>query len=111
MGLEKIFKIAKRERRFDQKETLNLLMSYGYKYFSWGCSTAYRNGNDGLLLNVNGHHHKGYVWIYLCYNDTYGVQYFDFNGNEVFESDSEIYFDELFDTIDRKIEHISEYQS
>jgi len=54
-------------------------------------------------------HLKGYVWIYLGYDDTYGVEYYDLKGNKVFESDKTIYFDELFNTIDSKIEYIDAY--
>mgnify|MGYP001544807622 FL=1 len=107
--MKKIFDVATKERLFDVTETIRLLTSYGYKYFSWGCSKAFQYKSKGLLLRVNGMHLKGYVWIYLGYDDTYGVEYYDLKGNKVFESDKTIYFDELFNTIDRKIEYIDAY--
>lgn len=93
---------------FDVNETLRLLRGYGWKFLSWG-ATAFTNiHNKALLFKVNGHHHKGHVVIVLDWNDTYSFRLVNRVGEPIHEEEM-VYFDELFDRIDKKIEWIEEY--
>ena len=97
------------EREFNPKEIAVFLSRYGFKFWSWGVSKIYPASNKGLILKVNGHHLKGgYVVITLDHSDTFRVNYLNRVGRLV-NTDTDVYIDELFDTIDKQIEYISEY--
>ena len=96
------------EREFDASETMRVLIHNMMRYFSWGVSKKYNVNNKGLLLKVSGHHHKGWVLITLAWNDTYSV-YIVSNKGEVKDEYKEVYFDELAELIDNRIERIEEY--
>ena len=96
------------ERDFIVSETMQLLKFELFKYLSWGVQSAINFKDKGLLLNVNGRHYKSYVFIILAYNDTYTVHLVN-NRGRVTETFNEVYFDELANVIDKRIEYISEY--
>ena len=96
------------ERDFIVSETMQLLKFELFKYLSWGVQSARNFKGKGLLLNVNGRHYKSYVFIILAYNDTYTVHLVN-NRGRVTETFNEVYFDELANVIDKRIEYISEY--
>ncbi|MBZ9731537.1 hypothetical protein LB467_17770 [Salegentibacter sp. JZCK2] len=97
------------EREFNTTETLQLLKASGSVFWSWGVSKIINYNNEGLLLKVQGHHHNGWVFIVLAWNDTYTVHYLNQRYN-VKDSSSEIYFDMLTEEIDRKVERIDNYK-
>ena len=97
------------EREFNPKEIAVFLSRHGYKFWSWGVSNIYPASNKGLVLKVNGHHLKGgYVVITLDYSDTFRINYLNRVGRLI-NTDTDVYIDELFNTIDRQIEYIPEY--
>ena len=98
------------QREFNPQETILLLKQYGFKFWSWGASGFQNLGNKVLTFKVNGHHHKGYVVIFLGWDDTYSVKLISTQGNVKFERDG-VYFDELFDVIDERVEKIPEYKN
>ena len=93
---------------FNLTETLGVLRRNIVIFMSWGVSKLMNFDSKGLLMRVNGHHHKGYVLITLNGNDTYEVHFIKFNG-EIVETITEVYWDELVEKIDTKIEKIIEY--
>lgn len=96
------------QREFITAETLQLLKMYGYRFMSWGPS-GFKNLEDKVLIfKVNGHHHKGYVCISLGWDDTYTVRLISTRGNVKFEMEG-VYFDNLFEVLDERIEKIPEY--
>ena len=96
------------QREFDTRETLKLLYSYQSMFWSWGAS-GFKNLDDKVLVfKVNGNHHKGFVCINLGWNDTYTIRLLTTKGEVKFEQEG-VYFDELFDTLDVKIEKIERY--
>lgn len=97
------------EREFDPNETLKVLRHNPTIYWSWGVSKLANIDNKGLLMKVNGHHHKGYVCINLGWDDTYTIRLVSTHGNVKFEMEG-VYFDMLFDTLDEQIERIPEYR-
>lgn len=97
-------------REFNTKDTLDLLQEYGFKFWSWGANDFKNLYNSGLLFKVQGHHHKGYVLITLNGADLYEVRLLSTNGI-VKTTMTDLYFDQLFDAIDVKVERISAYNN
>ncbi len=101
--------ISDKQMVFNIDQTIRLLKSYSFKYWSWGVNKLGRIESKGLILKVNGHHHKGYVLITLSFDDTYKVDIVSTHGN-LLDTYETIYCDELFDRIDERIEKIPEYK-
>ena len=97
------------EREFEVKDTLKLLTHSGAIYWTWGVSKLTNVANKGLLMKVNGRHHKGYVFITLGWEDLYKVYIISTHGN-IKQTYEGIYFDMLVETIDDRIERIPEYR-
>ena len=97
------------EREFNPKETLEVLKYNRPIYWSWGVSNLINVENKGLLMKVRGHHHKGYVFITLGWDDVYKVHIISTRGNikETFEG---VYFDMLVEVIDNRIEKKENYK-
>lgn len=96
------------EREFDTNETLKVLTHNKNIYWSWGVSQLFNCHNKGLLMKVSGHHHKDYVLVTLSWDDTYKVSYLD-GELKVIGTDEMVYFDELVERVDNRIERIGEY--
>ena len=97
------------ERDFNPNETMIQLLHFGNgRILSWGITQRINVQNKGLVLKVSGHHHKGYVLIVLGWDDVYKFHLVSTRG-VIKQSVENVYFDELFDKIDKKIEFISEY--
>ena len=92
----------------DANETLSLLQSYRQKFWSWGAHAFTRIGKKALRMTVQGHHHKGHVYICVNGKDLYDV-YLCSNRGNIKEVINDIYVEDLFDVMDAKIERIPEY--
>ena len=101
-------------RNFDANELMQLLKSKGFAVFaSWGASQFTVNDkNDTTMfkMKVNGNHHKGYVYIFLSFLDLFNVYLTKFDDTIVNKIDG-LYFDQLVNWIDEKIEWIDAYKS
>ena len=73
----------------------------GAKKFTYFSDTA-------LFFTVSGMHHKGIVLITLAFDDTYTVRLLSSQWNQkaIFEN---IYFEDLAELIDKKVERIKSY--
>jgi hypothetical protein len=96
------------QREFDTSQTLQVLTHNKPIYWTWGVTQLFNFNNKGLLMKVNGHHHKQYVLVTLGWDDTYNVHYLNRNLREI-EKTEGIYFDQLVEVIDNRIERIGEY--
>ena len=96
------------QREFDTSQTLQVLTHNKPIYWTWGVSQLFNCNNKGLLMKVNGHHHKQYVLIVLGWDDTYNIHYLNRNLREIDKTEG-IYFDQLVEVIDNRIERIGEY--
>lgn len=96
------------ERQFDIKDTLKLLSCNQPIFWSWGVSGKTNLMNKGLLLDVNGNHHKGSVLITLGWNDTFCVYILN-NRGKILNEYKEVYFDMLTEIVDNRIEKIKDY--
>ena len=86
------------------------------KVWSWGangwtCGTMPKvergGGESYLMFKVQGFLFKGMVRVILAWDDTYTVQLLKKEGGELVVKDERknVYFDELTDIIDRKVEY------
>ena len=104
--IEYLEKLVEDKRFFDVLDLLSAIKRT-VKFASWGA--RYCNYFDrGLLLLVNGHHFKGGVLITLAGNDTFSIYYI--KKMQVVDQISNIYIEDLIDTIDIKVERIEEYK-
>lgn len=97
------------QREFNPAETLQVITHNKTVYWSWGVEKVVNYYDKALLLIVNGYHHKGVLVITLAWNDTYSFHLINDNGT-IKESVTDVYFDELQERIDQKIEYINEYK-
>jgi hypothetical protein len=97
------------QREFDPQETMHILTANKPIYWSWGVSNGICT-HKVLALKVNGHHHKGWVVINLMWEDLYRVTLISTHGNIKNQSVG-LYFDQLVEWIDNKIEKIEAYQN
>lgn len=105
-----IYQLAKTkfERPFSMNETLDVLRHNITIFWSWGVSKMHNFENKALVLKVSGHHHKGFVFITLAWDDTYSV-YIVSNKGEIVNEYKDVYFDALTEIIDNRIERIEAY--
>lgn len=98
------------KRDFNVQETLLLLkMSKGVMTFlSWGVSKLMNVDDKGLLMKVSGNHHKGWVLVTLNWLDYYDVHIIS-NKGEVKDVFTDIFFTDLCEIIDNRIEKIPSY--
>ena len=97
------------QREFNVLDTSTLLKRTNLNvWFSWGVSKIVNVDNQGLLMKVRGHHHKGYVFVTLGWEDLYQVHLISTHGN-IKETLEGIFFDQLQEVIDDKIERVKSY--
>lgn len=96
-------------REFDTRETLQLLNMQRQTVWSWGARNFTNLHNKALLFRVSGHHFKGIVAITLNGSDLYDFHLLNRN-RDVIYSDTDIFFEDLVERIDKKIEWIADYK-
>lgn len=103
---------AKRSRNLDVNELLYVLRANIMIFFSWGTSRyGVDNPNDVRMfrMQVNGHIHKGFVYVFLNGMDLFDVYLTDFN-NKIVKIGSDLYNDQIRDWIDVNVEKQANYQ-
>lgn len=95
-------------RELDGNELLRFFRMHGPLFWSWGAEAFMKFFHSCLRFKVNGHHHKGHVYIFLNFMDTFDVYLTSTDGEikKVFEG---IYIDEIFELLDEVIEKIPAY--
>ena len=100
-------------REMYMPDLMALLRSSGAIMMSWGChnfTVDKKNGTRMFRMNVQGHHHKGHVYIFLNFMDLFDVYLTTNRGTIKDRTDEQgLYFDQLVDWIDEKVERIPEY--
>lgn len=85
------------------------LFAFGrMKVFSWG-ARGWAGGDNFLKFRVSAMRHKGYIKITLNSLDLYDVELISLDG-KVKETINGLYFDQLTEVIDNRIERISAYK-
>ena len=103
--------ITKNCRNLDPNELMQLLKSDINVFWSWGVEKLIidsKSNTKMLRLTVNGHHHKGHVFIFLNGLDLFDV-YLTSRTGKIKTIIEGLYFDQLVDWIDEKIEKIPAY--
>lgn len=97
------------ECEFSVQETLSQLSVNKPILWSWGMNDLTNVQNKGFLFKVQGHHHKGYVFITLSFMDTYTVRIVGTDGviKDTYEN---VYCDQLVEIIDNRVERIADYK-
>ena len=91
-------------RQFDVNETLSQLRHFGgIEFWSWGANKFVNCAHKALQFRVTGLKHKGNVFIALNAADLYDVVLTTSHGT-VKCIMTDIYFDELFNLMHKKIE-------
>lgn len=100
-------------REMDFDELISLLKSDIMKFWSWGVHNIRIDSKNRMRMfrmNVQGHHHKGHVYIFLNGLDLFDVYLTYTNGVIKTRTDEMgIYADQLVDWIDEKVERIPDY--
>ena len=102
-------KLGNESRVQDCNETLKVISHNKVTFWSWGAHAFKNYQNKVLRFKVNGHHHKGHVYVAVNGSDLYDVYLTTTRGNIVKDM-KDIYFDEIQDRIDNAIERIGEYE-
>lgn len=76
--------------------------------WSWGAHAFKKLGDKIYRFKVNGHHHKGHVYITLNWNDTFHL-YFTTTRGTIIREIEEVYVDQLITRIDEVVEKIDTY--
>lgn len=77
--------------------------------WSWGFNNPMiAIKNKALRFTVQGHHHKGHVYIVLDFMDTFTI-YFTTNRGTIKKISADVYIDVLVNVLDTQIERIPEY--
>jgi hypothetical protein len=101
-------------REFNLNELLQLLQTNQYIFWSWGAYAFRVNSKKNpkfFRMRVKGHHHKGHVYIFLNGMDMFDVYLTTIKGKIVDKTpEMGIFFDQLVEWIDNKIEKVEEYQ-
>jgi hypothetical protein len=92
-------------------DLMSLLKADISVFWNWGAHNVLvdaKRGTKMFRMNVQGHHHKGHVYIFLNGADLFDVYLTTIQGT-IKNTVSDLYFDQLVDWIDEKVERIPEY--
>lgn len=97
-------------REFDVNEIHRFIAGSGpSRAWSWGFTNPLVIiKNKVYRFTVNGHHHRGYVYVTLGFSDTFTIHYTS-NRGTIKKIAEEVYIDELINRLDEDIERIPEY--
>ena len=98
----------KKGRELNCKELMQYFNAHGFKFWSWGANGFMNIFNYGFRFKVNGHHHKGHVYIVLNGLDLFDVYLTTVQGKIKYIM-NDVYLEDLFTFLDEKIEKIPSY--
>jgi hypothetical protein len=97
------------QRSFEPKELAQaLLCNATVTLISWAAHEWSACEDQWLRFKVNGHHHKGLVYIALNFNDTFIIYFAELG--IVVDKRENVYIDELIEVLDKRIEWIDDYK-
>jgi hypothetical protein len=99
----------KQGRILDCKELLSFFQAHKSLFWSWGAHAFMKMTESCLRMKVNGHHHKGHVYIFLNAADTFDV-YLTSTQGKILQIIEGLYIDQIFNVLDERIEKIAAYK-
>lgn len=100
-------------REMDAKQLIGLLSYNRPRFDSWGSHNFVLDNMKRpkmFRMLVSGNHHKGHVYIFLNFLDLFDVYLTTTQGTIIDRTEEMgLYFDQLAEWIDRKVERIPEY--
>ena len=98
-------------REMHHETTVMQLIGGGrWKVASWGAHNFVKMSKYCLRFNVQGHHFKGHIYIFLNFLDYYDVYYCTNRGTiKMIDTDLDCF--QITEVIDRKVEYVPEYKS
>lgn len=102
--------ITKSCRPIDCKELMTFLMAHRMKVWSWGINNFVNVYNKALRFTVQGHHHKGHVYIFVNGLDLFDIYLTSSQGN-IKDTIESIYLEDLIEILDKRIEYIADYKN
>jgi hypothetical protein len=103
-----IDEITKWTRELNCNELIDFFRMHTYLFWSWGANGFANYNNKALKFKVQGHYHKGYVYIVLNGMDLFDV-YLTTTSGKIKETLNDVYLDQLFTLLDQKIEKLPQY--
>jgi hypothetical protein len=96
-------------REFDVNDIYKFIRSSGFIAMSWSLnSPMIAIKNKALRFTVQGHHHKGYVYIVLGFLDLFDI-YYTTNQDTIVKVATEVYIEDFIERLDADIEKVAEY--
>jgi len=102
-------KIARSSRDMDVNGLVGFFYGHQSKFWSWGPHNFVNIKNRGLRFNVQGHHHTGHVYLFVNGADLFDAYLTSTHGT-IKEKIGDVYLEDLFDILDKKIEYIDIYE-
>jgi len=96
-------------RIFEDAHELLRVWSHNSVVWSWGAHAWKLYERKFLRFTVNGHLHKGHVWVMVNGNDLFDVYLTSSQGN-IKQVITQVYLDELTNIIDINVEKIGLYK-
>lgn len=93
----------KTHREFDAMEEFINAMKPMRIVWSWGASSWTRMNPSLLRFKVQGHHHKGHVYMAINHRDLFDIYLTSLRG-KVKKTMLDVSLDEFIDVIDREVE-------
>lgn len=95
-------------RRFDDVQGLVNAMRRNQKVWSWGAHAWTRMNEYCLRFMVQGHHHKGHVYLVVNGSDLFDA-YLTSSQGTIKDIITDLYLEDLIDAVDAKVERIEAY--
>jgi len=80
-----------------------------HKVWSWGTQAWMRMNSHCLRFKVNGHHHKGHVYLVVNGSDYFDI-YFTTTHGTIKQIKTDVDISSLVDEIDFRVEYVLEYE-
>lgn len=77
--------------------------------WSWGANAWTKMNDFCLRFAVNGHHHKGHVYVVVNGSDLFDI-YLTNKAGTIKNIVNDIYIEDFVDTVDNNVERISAYR-
>jgi Tfp pilus assembly protein PilV len=100
---------TKTHREFYSQQELVNAMRRNSKVWSWGAHAWTKMNDYCLRFMVNGHHHKGHVYLVVNGADLFDV-YLTTNRGTIKEIMTDLFVEDLVERIDEKVERIPAYK-